>query len=36
MELKQAIAEIIINPNETWKKLKRKKYMAERSYFQNN
>jgi hypothetical protein len=36
MELKQVIAEIIMNPNKTWKKLKRKKYMAEKSYFQNN
>jgi hypothetical protein len=33
--LKQSIAEIITNPNEKWKKLKRKKYITEKSYFQN-
>jgi hypothetical protein len=25
---------IITNPNENWKKLKREKYMTEKSYFQ--
>jgi hypothetical protein len=35
-ELQKAIAEIITNPNETWKKLKRKKYMVPKPYFQNN
>ncbi len=34
VELKQAIAEIITNPNKDWKKLKREKYMTEKSYFQ--
>ncbi len=34
VHLKQAIAEIITNPNKNWKKLKRKKYMTEKSYFQ--
>jgi hypothetical protein len=35
-ELQRAIAEIITNPNKTWKKLKREKYMVPKSYFQNN
>ncbi len=26
--LKQSIAEVITNPNENWKKLKREKYMS--------
>jgi hypothetical protein len=34
VDLKQAIAEIITNPNKNWKKLKREKYMTEKSYFQ--
>jgi hypothetical protein len=34
VDLKQAIAEIITNPNKNWKKLKREKYMIEKSYFQ--
>jgi hypothetical protein len=34
VDLKQAIAEIITNPNENWKKLKREKHMTEKSYFQ--
>ncbi len=34
VDLKQAIAEIITNPNENWKKLKREKYMTEKTYFQ--
>jgi hypothetical protein len=34
LHLKQSIAEIITNPNENWKKLKRKKYMTEKTYFQ--
>jgi hypothetical protein len=34
VDLKQAIAEIITNPNKNWKKLKREKYMTEISYFQ--
>jgi hypothetical protein len=34
VDLKQAIAEIITNPNENWKKLKREKYITEKSYFQ--
>jgi hypothetical protein len=29
VDLKQAIAEIITNPNKNWKKLKREKYMTE-------
>jgi hypothetical protein len=33
VDLKQAIAEIITNPNENWKKLKREKYIIEKSYF---
>jgi hypothetical protein len=36
MDLQTAIATIITNPNETWKNLKREKYMAPKSYFQNN
>ncbi len=36
LELQPAIASIITNPNETWKKLKGEKYMVPRSYFQNN
>ncbi len=34
VDLKQAIVEIITNPNKNWKKLKREKYMTEKSYFQ--
>jgi hypothetical protein len=34
VDLKQAIAEKIINPNKNWKKLKREKYMTEESYVQ--
>jgi hypothetical protein len=34
VDLKQAIAEMNTNPNENWKKLKREKYMTEKSYFQ--
>jgi hypothetical protein len=34
VDLKQAIAEIITNPNKNWKKIKREKYMTEKSYFQ--
>jgi hypothetical protein len=34
VDLKQAIAEIITNSNENWKKLKREKYKTEKSYFQ--
>jgi hypothetical protein len=34
VNLKQAIAEIITNSNENWKKLKREKYITEKSYFQ--
>jgi hypothetical protein len=34
VDLKQAIAEIITNPNKNWKKLKREIYMTEKSYFQ--
>jgi hypothetical protein len=36
VDLKQAIAEIITNPNKNWKKLKREKYITEKSYFKNN
>ena len=36
LELQPAIASIITNPNEKWKKLKGEKYMVPRSYFQNN
>jgi hypothetical protein len=35
-ELQRAIAEIITNPNKTWKNLKREKNMVPKSYFQNN
>ncbi len=34
VDLKQAMAEIITNPNKNLKKLKREKYMTEKSYFQ--
>jgi hypothetical protein len=34
VDLKQAIAEIITNLNENWKKIKREKYMTDKSYFQ--
>jgi hypothetical protein len=34
VDLKQAIAEIITNPNENWRKLKREKYTTEKSNFQ--
>ena len=34
VHLKQSISEIITNLNENWKKLKREKYMTEKSYFQ--
>jgi hypothetical protein len=34
VDLKQAIAEIITNPNENWKNLKREKYITEKSYIQ--
>jgi hypothetical protein len=34
VHLKQSIAEIITNPNENWKKLKKEKYMTEISFFQ--
>jgi hypothetical protein len=34
VDFKQAIAEIITNPNENWKKLKREKYITEKSNFQ--
>jgi hypothetical protein len=34
VDLKQAIAEIITNPNKNWNKPKREKYMTEKSYFQ--
>ncbi len=33
VDLKQAIAEIITNPNKNWKKIKMEKYMTEKSYF---
>ncbi len=36
VELQPAIASIITNPNEKWKKLKGEKYMVPRSYIQNN
>jgi hypothetical protein len=36
VDLQTAIATIITNPNETWKNLKREKYMVPKSYFQNN
>jgi hypothetical protein len=36
VELQPAIASIMTNPNEKWKKLKGEKYMVPRSYFQNN
>jgi hypothetical protein len=36
VELQRVIAEIITNPNETWKNLKREWYMVLKSYFQNN
>ncbi len=34
VDLKQAIAEIITNPNENWEKLKKETYMTEKSYYQ--
>ncbi len=34
VNLKQAIVEVITNPNKNWKKLKTEKYMTEKSYFQ--
>jgi hypothetical protein len=34
VHLKQSIAEIIMNPNKNWEKVKREKYMTEKSYFQ--
>jgi hypothetical protein len=34
VDLKQAIAEIITTTNKNWKKLKREKYITEKSYFQ--
>jgi hypothetical protein len=34
VDLKQATAEIITNPNKNWNKLKREKNMTEKSYFQ--
>ncbi len=34
VHLKQSIVEIITNPNENWKKLKKEKGMTEKSYFQ--
>jgi hypothetical protein len=34
VDLRQAIAEIITNPNKNWKKLKWEKYITEKSYFQ--
>jgi hypothetical protein len=34
VDLKQAITEIITNPNKNWKKLKREKNMTEKYYFQ--
>jgi hypothetical protein len=36
VDLQTAIATKITNPNETWKNLKREKYMVPKSYFQNN
>jgi hypothetical protein len=36
VELQIAIAEIITNPNQTWKNIKRERYMVPKSYFQNN
>jgi hypothetical protein len=36
VELQKLIAEIITNPNKTWKNLKRERYMGSKSYFQNN
>jgi hypothetical protein len=35
MDLQQAIATIITNPNKRWKNLRKEKYMV-RSYFQTN
>ena len=32
VNLNQAIAEIITNPNQKWKNLKREKYMTDRNY----
>jgi hypothetical protein len=34
VDLKQAIAELITNPNKNWNKLKREKFMTKKSYFQ--
>ena len=36
VDLQTAIATIITNPNETWKTVKREKYMVPKSFFQNN
>jgi hypothetical protein len=36
VEIQRATTEIITNPNETWKNLKRERYMVPKSYFQNN
>jgi hypothetical protein len=36
VELQRLIAEIITNPNKTWKNLKRERNMGSKSYFQNN
>jgi hypothetical protein len=33
VDMKQATAEIITNPNKNWKKLNREKFMTEKSYF---
>jgi hypothetical protein len=34
VDIKQATAEIITNPNKNWKKLKREKFITKKSYFQ--
>ena len=36
LDLQKAIATMITDPNETWKRIRGEKYMVPRSYFQNN
>jgi hypothetical protein len=36
LDLQKAIATMITNPNETWKRIRGEKYMLPRSYFQND
>ncbi len=36
LDLQKAIATMITEPNETWKRIRGEKYMVPRSYFKNN